>query len=331
MINNDKKEYFYCKSFQAFFMALSLIDNGKDVTIITPTKDIIKTCNLMNIEVCTFKHRSAFNIVKHIRKTKKELEQLCSKIKDGVLHFSHTQFNVYCFLLVQLFSRKNRQVVFYNFEYVYNTVKRLIFCKKFIKLLIFKNIINSYFHTNIIIKTISDTLLLGINDEFLKKNHIKIIDNKGEFYEVVLEVSKNNKLKLKPIKNLFLSENLTKNNLIEEVSFKFLNDFLASHDISVKYHPYMNEEDIFFSKEKVPSYLPAELIFNNVTNSVITVYSGALITASKFQNLKAISLLSLVKTTDNSFGIEMKKYLIENSNNRIIFPRTFEELEKYLN
>lgn len=330
MKSKNKKEYFYCNSYQAFFMALKIYKESNNITILTSKEDIIKTCKYLKIPYISFNTYSLREIVFNLKAIKNEIKDICIGIKGNVLHFSHTQFDVFCFLFVKTYTNFG-SVKFYNFEFVYDTVNRIMFNKEFVKLFMLKFIINYFFRTNIIIKTVSGKLLLGINDDFLKRNNIEIIDKNLGYYKCIFEVSKKMQLKLKTSKNLFLTQPLTMSNLFKEKSLDLLYNFLASQDISVKYHPNSNEKDIFSSKEKVPNFLPAELIFNNVSNSIIAMYSAALITASKFKNIKTISLLSLAEARNESFALEMKKYLIKESNNRIIFPETFEELEKYLN
>ena len=70
--------------------------------------------------------------------------------------------------------------------------------------------------------------------------------------------------------------------------------------------------------------------FNSIKKNVISVFSTALITASKFDHLKAISMMELVDWYHKPYKIEFKNHLIEESKNKIIFPKNFEELKELL-
>ena len=183
------KHYFYCQSYQAFFMALSLIDNGKNVTIISPTEDIIRACVLMKLKYEKIESINHIQIVKNLKRLKIKIKNLCRKIcndrTEVVLHFTHTQWDVFCFLFIDTFAKEFGEVNFYNFEYVYEVVNSPMFSFKYFKFRIIQRLINSYYNTNLVLKKISKYILLGIDDKFLMKNEIKIVDVKHKYYEII--------------------------------------------------------------------------------------------------------------------------------------------------
>lgn len=315
-------------------MALSLRLNDTDITVVTPTYDIIKTCKVLQIPYISFDYKSPVVIAKELKKTKKQVKDVCEQIKDGILHFSHTQFDVFCFLLVQEYSGKYGKVKFHNFEVEYTELKKPCLSINYARNFIIMTLINAYFKSRIILKTVSGLILLGINSKFIEKNNIELIDNKRDYYIKTLEAFKGNQLKTKDIgqiANLLLGQNFAGDGIVKSGSLKKLYDYLANQNITIKSHPYMPEERFVCNRNEVPSYLPAELFFSNIQNSVLAVHSAALITASKFKNLKSVSLVELVEWVDADFKKKVKLDLITRSENKILFPESLDELGALLN
>ena len=324
------KNYFYCNSYQAFFMALNISTEKNPVTILTSKKDIAKVCEDLELPIINLKNHSIKEIIVKSKKINTLIKSVCKTISNGCLHFSHTQFDVFCFLLINEYAKKHGLVKFYNFELVINSNERFLFTKRFFKILIFKWIINSSYKTNLIIKIINKRPLFAIDNNFFFYNKIDIIDNKTQFYNIVYRVSQKNKINVGPIEVLFLGQNLLNSTQISTPSIINLYQYLNNYNIVVKHHPYMSEEKIFESKFQVPLYLPAELLFGNVVKSVISINSVALITASRYAGIKAISLMNLLTINDLKLSTQIRELLTQESKGRIFFPNSFEELDKLL-
>ena len=104
---------------------------------------------------------------------------------------------------------------------------------------------------------------------------------------------------------------------------------------ALKVHPGMVKRGslyggLFENAAELPGYIPVELFFQFVKKFIISVLTQSLIIASKFDNLTAVSLLELVEWVNQSYKNEIKKWLLDESDNRILFPRSIFELKAVL-
>ena len=109
------------------------------------------------------------------------------------------------------------------------------------------------------------------------------------------------------------------------------------YKFAVKYHPRVLAtqkswgcDSLFQTCEEFPDYIPAELLLNNVRKNVISISSVSLISASRLDYLRAVSLLEMVQWKSQSYKEEIKSWLIKESDNKIVFVKTYEELNQLL-
>ena len=180
---------------------------------------------------------------------------------------------------------------------------------------------------------------LGIDDNYFKKYNIEQYKPNQSSEDLLFESIEAYKKEKDPFECLIIGD-ADLNNIINLNSLEklFKNILELSIDFAYKKHPaplgrseidkkYYN---IFKDCKELPEYEPVELFFSNDNGSVLSVYSGALITASKFSNLNTISLLELVKWKSEKNKNEVKKILMDASNNKILFPKNYEELKDLL-
>lgn len=321
-------EYFWCGSFQSFFMALSLKDTGKSITIISPNSSVVKTCKLMGIPFLSVSSYSANDLIFDFLRIKKNINNIQDSLEKTRLYFSHTQYDVFCFIFVKYFSRRGK-VIFFNFELEYEEVNRFVAKYRYLKFIVKKMLINLIYGTNIIIKRNGDFYILSINNAFIKKNNIEVVDNKSVFFNIIINVVRNNQIKSNNSDILFLYDDYQY--VVTEDSLDRLYRHLRDYDISIKSHPHCKDVNpILSAKYKFPNYIPVEFLIDNINRAVLSICSAALVPATKFSNLKVVSLLNLVDWKQKDYKNTIKKYLIESSNNMIYFPSEFSELEKFL-
>lgn len=322
--------FFYCRSFQAFFSALTLRAKGEEVIILSMTEDIIKTCELLKIPYIPVRSYRLNDILKNHDQTVQEIKRIAGLIEKGSLHFSHTQFDVFCFLLVAYASDFAKvDIYFHNFEYQYNKSKPRM-TREWLYMAYAKVIIRSRYKVRLMIKEIANVTMLGIDDRFIKKHRINTIDDKDSYYNSIFEVFKKMQLPIEPMRNLYLGLDYgVIQRIVHLVKYKELETVLMGSDIAVKHHPYFNSARLEFERE-IPSHLPAELLFSSVQNAVISLHSAALITASRFPEIKAISLLELVPFVDEGFKQNIKRDLAKKSEGKILFPSNLDELTDML-
>lgn len=321
-------EYFWCGSFQSFFMALSLKDSGKNITVISPNSSVIETCKLMKVPFLSINLFSVNDLIINFFKIKKNINNIQSSLEKTKLYFSHTQYDVFCFLFVKSYLQRG-EVVFFNFELEYEAVKKIVLKLSYLKIFIKRQLINLLYRINIIIKRNGDFYILSINDAFIKKNNIEVVNNKSDFFNIISNVVLNNQIKINNSDILFLYDDYQY--VITEDSLERLYLHLNNYKISIKRHPLCKDVNpILSAKYQFPSYIPVEFLIGNINRTVLSICSAALIPATKFSNLKIVSLLNLVDWNQEDYKNTIREYLIKSSNNMIFFPSEFSELEKFL-
>jgi hypothetical protein len=113
----------------------------------------------------------------------------------------------------------------------------------------------------------------------------------------------------------------------KHLQFIYKRLFEAGLDIKIKYHPPEKRDELIKNDiEGYPTEIPGEFLLKNVKSNVVSLYSLSLITASFFENLKAISLLEIVKWKDQELIRKHRRWLEEESCGQIIFPKSVDEL-----
>ena len=329
------KNYVYAKSYIGIHLLLYLKSCDKKVILITPRDDMIRFCNKVKINYVRVKEFKRQDYILKNHKVKYEINRIANIIKNHNLHFSHIQVDTFCFLLVKQLSTKC-PITFYPIEQVYESDKiQFKNIKDFIiKYIVITNFLLIRVLYNIRIEIIykSNSIINGIRENFFKKNNIKIYKFDKNFEYIKDDLIRMHQVKLFKCKNLFITQNLhVMDNIIEHGSIKKLYEFLSQEDIVVKLHPNFNEKNMLIEKDEFPLYIPAEFLYSNVENSVISIYSLVLISACKFPGIKSISLLHLVDWVDKKWKDEIESYWREKSDNMILFPSSYKELHDILN
>ena len=337
--------YVYCASHLPLLFALSLKNQGKKISVITFSEDVIKYCTDENIDFIKLEYiRPTVSSLHKIFKLKKMLNDVLEQMKcgeDDCLFLTGTMKGYDSFYLAKELSKKGWKI--------YNTDPAGIEFKKF-KSEGYKPIFIRGTILRIAFKLILDLDLkhytgrgvpfIGVDNKFLEKYNIVDYPLDYTHEELIIDVAKNIKSSYKICENLIIDQG-SFGDILKPGSIKNLYKSLL--DIPVKYtfkkHPGPTAKDslsdiatidLFKNCDEVPRYIPVELLFNNIQNSIISVFSAPLITASHFKHLKSISLIELVEFNDASYKEKVKNNLIEKSNNKILFPTSFEELKNIL-
>lgn len=322
--------YFYCQSYQAFNMALSL-SLSERVVVITSVDNIIKACNFLGLEFIVHRKFTINDYVLNSKLVKNEIKILVNKIADNEFHFSHTQFAVFNFILVKALNDTGRKTVFHNFEFVYNAPSFKAWRNvNFIRLqtyLLLLNLLYGKFLT-IRMSTVS-SFMLSLKIDYISKSCYKVIDNKMDYYDITLKMFKDFKFEYPEIKNLFIAQTFNNELFFNSDKINELLPILNDPSISIKNHPKLGKIKELNNCIELPDFLPVELFFQKVTNCIISIHSSSLITASKLNNAKTVSLLDIVKTSD-PFLDQAKNDLKLKSNNSILFPKNIAQLKPIL-
>lgn len=321
--------YFYCQSYQAFNIALAM--NAKEeVIIITSSENIIRGCKFLNVKHIVHAPFSPVAMLKQKKLVKHSVNQLIEQIKGHELHFSHTQYAVFSFYLVQNYMLEGGAVVFHDFEFVYKKSKADITNKYYLVAIIQMQVLKLLYGIALELRvTAKNTYVISLKNSFIEKAVSRVIKEANNYYDITLSLFKNIQIPFDNFDNLFIAQTFSNTNFFNEEKINMLMPILNHANVTVKLHPKLNEADAFTNCNYIPTFLPVELFFNKVNKNVISVSSASLITASRFSNICAISLIDLVGN-DDGFITEIKNWLIEKSERRILFPKTFSELNLML-
>lgn len=322
-------KYFYCQSYQAFNMAIAM-NLGEKIIVITASKNILKACEFLKITYVEHEAVSLSQIVKERRKVNKELNRISELIKDAELHYSHTQFAVFCFLLVDKHRKKGNDTVFHNLEYVYSKPNMSsVFNKNYLFTKFYQTIIKNSYHLPLEVRMSSkDSYMISLRNEYNNASS-KVIDNKLEYYDLTLNMFQNISFEYENVENLFIAQTFSNEAFFDKVKIMELLPVINSSKVAVKNHPKLGRVEGLEKGKELPDFLPVEMFFQKVTRNIISFHSASLITASKFKDVNTISLLDIVKTKD-PFMTRIKEDLILKSGNKILFPKSINEFKEML-
>lgn len=331
MQKDDNTVFVYANSYYGIFVGLYMKSLGYKVILLTYTDNIKKACNALELNYISIAFFTNKDFIFNSKAVSKEIKRLTDVVGKKQFHFSHRQFDILCFLLTdRLKTRSN--VYFHPIENLFldsfSKMKRLI-KKRFYIHLIIKLFINIKWNLKLKIIVYPNMVLLGLNNAFFNSGINKINYNQS-FGSLKKQLIIQNQIKSEPCVNLFVTQpyktigaisGTSVYNLISEINN-------CGIDITFKYHP--RDSNRANKREFYPSYLPVELLYTNVKNSVISVYSTSLIHACEHSHIIAISILDMIKWNDQSYREEMRAFLKKESNNNIYFPTSLEELKDLL-
>lgn len=323
-------KYFYCQSYQAFNLALAM-NLDEEVTVITSVQNIVKACKFLKVKCVEHKLFGTNRMIRNKKDVDDEINYLIKIIQDDELHFSHTQFAIFCFYLVKKINDKKGKTIFHNFEFVYSQISlKSIFNKNYIfkklKQLYIKNKCNLPIEVR---TSTNNSYMLSFPLSYINRSCSEIIDDKGTYYETTLKMFKNIEFNYPEIENLFIAQTFTNEDLFKEDRINQLFPVINSKRISIKHHPKLGKVKGLEKCKVLPDFLPVELFFQKVTKNIFSFHSASLITASKFDNVTTLSLLNIVRT-DDSFLDEMKKDMISKSDGKILFIDSVNKLKEVL-
>ena len=336
--------YVFCPSYASVFFALHLKNSGKGMKIITDNISVKKYCRTADIECIYFDYVSVpITVFYKIFILKSRIDNLIKKIgikKGDNFYLSDNSFTINGFYLAKEWSKKGN-VYFNNLGRSFNIYKENKYLNlSFLARTSLRYLFRIFMGLDLIFLEVNSAPVFGINDKFLVKNKIKKISLNKNLKELQLDAMRKSHIKQKEYDNLIITEGSV-SGIVNDDSVKnmYKNLLKLPLKFAVKHHPRVIKSeksgDIFEKKllidcEEFPDYIPVELVFNNIRKNIISIFSTSLIPASQLEHVKAISLLELVEWNNPSYKKEVKTWLTNESNNRIIFVKSFEELSKLL-
>lgn len=323
------KKYFYCQSYQIFNLALRYrMDH--DVTVITGAPNIIKACDYLNVSCIKHPEFLGLDFIKKFRQVNSEIDKILKITGNYEIHFSHTQYAIFCFILITAAVKKGRKVIFHDFEFLYNRVDRIPLNKRNSLLLLIYLCMKMRYKIPVQLgMSTPGTYMICLQMNFVDKN-INIIRDKNIYYNETLQLFQNIELTTIDIQNLFIAQTFNDDAFFDKNKINEVLRVLNSPDVCIKMHPKIKNNNELKQCKELPDFIPVEYFFKSVKSLVISFHSASLITASKFEKIKVISLLDIVGKK-NEFIAKVRNDLITKSNNRIIFPQDITELQLLLN
>jgi len=344
--------YVFCGAYRHLFFALYLKKIGSDIKIVTYNNDIKNFCDYSKIDCIYFDSLTLdLESFYKIKSLKKRLDKIIDEIKFNKNDNFYVLSNVFGyqkFYLATKFAKvgkvyyKNSEREFkkYRFDigdlFKKNILKHFLFWGKFFMKYLFKIALC----LDIVFFEINESPVYGFDEKFFKKHNIRKIIPEKNYDELISEVVKNSNILKRKYDNIIIDDGSTKDIIKYDSISKIYTKILdLSIDLSFKNHPgqtNINRSGDFFSKkkfkdiEKLPSYIPIELLFNNIKRNAISIFSVSLISAARIKHLKAVSLLELVDWKNKSYKKEMKNYLKKASKNKIFFPESINELKEII-
>ena len=324
----------YARSYIGVFLALYLRSKSMDVLVVTSSEDVVRFCIDAQMRYLKIKRFSPQQFVCAPWKVKGEIARVIDAIQGLDLHFTHRQFDIFCFLLMSRYA-KMAKVYFYPIEFVYiservGLLPIRLFLKK-IRMQLIKLGVRALYNVDLKVINKTGLLLLAFDNNFLKKYGIIIHTFEKDFESIKTELLLANQIELFPSKNLFVSQNLENfPQIVSRESVLAMYDQLMDFDLSVKLHPNMNEKNLFQNAKKYPGHLPAEMIFTNISNAIVSVHSTVLVAAARFPGIKAVSLLHFLDWSNPGFKQDMEDFLRKESGDAVYFPKTYHELAALL-
>jgi len=333
--------YIFCPSYQPLFFALYLKDLRKEVTVITYNEGVRQFCTHTKIKHIHFEllRPGILDFFKVVI-LKKRLDHVIKKIdfsEEDNFYLLGREIAYEGFYLAKELSKRGT-AYFRNASREYEIYGGK-FSRVFLEMLAIKYLFKMFLGLDLIFYETYGNPRFGINDKFLEKNRVATIDKDRDFDELILDIARKSNIYQKKNDNLIASDGMLYeaefNSLVSV--YKYLSNLplafvIKKHPNQLKRESQIDEvfEEYYGNCEEIPGYIPIELVLNSIRKNVISVCSAALIVASQMEHLKAISLLELVEWHNQRYKNEVKNYLKESSNNRIIFVNDFEELRKLL-
>ncbi|MBI2860213.1 MAG: hypothetical protein HYX91_01745 [Chloroflexi bacterium] len=333
--------YVFCPSYGALFFALHLRNSGREASVITDNPGIRKYCRHAGISCIYFDYINIPALRPHRAFTVRRrmdgiVKQIGVKSAD-VFYLLDNTIDISAFYLARKWSKKGK--VYFNvlgrkFP-PYRAEKRLSL--SFVARHGLRYWLKVFLGLDLVFLELHRSPAFGIDGKFLEKNKIATLPLDRSLAELQWEAMQKGGVDLGRRDNLISSDGSLAG-IIEQDSLTetYKSVLKLPHQFAAKHHPQIANrhpdeyEKVFSHLPELPHYIPVELVLGNVTRSVISVFSTSLVSASRLERLKAISLLDMVRWHDPSYREEIRAWLKKESQDRIIFVKSLEELDKLL-
>jgi len=355
--------YFFVNSYFQLYHALDLgFNNEQKVTIITRNIAIEKFCRHINNKVIWYNQSpkyATFKVhkeLKHLIIIKSEVKEFIESINfnmDDTIIYPSKYFHIYqagrdSYLLKIIsnvanvhFSELIDRSKFIETSLSHIKIKMVRMRVRYLKLLYYMvfGVKFSYYKIDSE-NNVYKKIYLRLNNENIGADNIALPNYNHDPMEVINNIiNKYDNFISERYDHLIIYEGdgeVSKNLSISSLEDLYRYLFSRINSFGIKRSPKVlkglnNQLDIDIEKNYncLPAYIPSELLLKNINKSVISISSATLINASRYKNLKLVSLLELVSWHDQNRKIGQKNFLLKNGKN-ILFPKNYDELIQLL-
>jgi len=268
----------------------------------------------------------------NVPKVTRYIRSVIQELRDGELFFSHTQFDLLCFIFV--FSVPSRiKIRYLNIERQYPVVEKTEVNIRYVKYAVVRSLLSRFYPIDLVVKKIGEVYVLGLDEKNIIHigSGITLFDAKETFREQIGEVIKSVTIPSINVDSVWIHQGLER--FIDAVDLKSFYDQLNEIDFAVKLHPGASHdegEQLFRNKQQLPKHIPIELLSNSVNKNIMSVSSQALVLMSKYFHGNVISLIDMVQWKDLEYKRVQKELLLHNTEGKILFPQNINELKNIL-
>ena len=308
-------------------LTMILSNKNKTFLILVDQDCFVKLFNFLNLpNVILIKTKNPS--IKELNITKKKLLEQIRKYNISKIYFFHNEFGDISNWLIHKLSPK---VQIYHGEIYKSLPYPIKYNLKGLKLKIRYQLL---YQTNIDPQYNGNRFIPSLSHLFFKINNINNIKCENNFELISKYI--NDKLNIQQNRILLLTGSVVSSQQVDAQTYKKYMDniitAIGEKNILSKCHPRFND---LFGKEcelqQIPSYIPANLILNNF--ECFIGYNSTLLVEAAAAGKKAISLIDLIPPLDSHIPQGWHSFFQNrlNNNTTIFFPRTIQDLLKYIN
>jgi len=354
-------DYVLALAYRELIFGLHLRDSGREVTVVTYSDDVKEYCASVRMPCLYFKPTrirfglhimspvnlarqvaGAINQAKTLRKILDDLIQRMGFAEGDSFYLLGNAIAYEGFYLAKELAAKGTGAVYFR-DILGRRLKvyRPRLSRRYLQALIVAAALRVFLGLQVMFYETNTVPRYGIDDRFFRRHDIAKMEDGQDFDEVLLDVAKKAEPGQEMYDNLILGEGDSSATIITYDSLRKVYRWLTSQpaEFAFKRHPQRTGDrtridalyDEFFQQyDELPRHVPVELLFNSIRRNVISVMSFGLIAASKFDHLRAISLLDLAEWHSEAYKEEMRNVLATKSEDRIIFVSSLDQLRLML-
>ncbi|MGV8058413.1 MAG: hypothetical protein AB2L12_10375 [Smithellaceae bacterium] len=355
-INSSDKFYFTCSSYGFISPILSLIDKiiskSSDINIIVMDEQMdlfwrqlitnrSLEWNLIYINTkLPGRYRNVLSWLKIKPAIKKLFEDNFKAVRNSHFFCCGHVSDLILFSLVKLLAKQNNIVflnIFYSDTYICYSLKSLLLL---VHTWLFYDI-----DVSIRCSVINKSPQIYLSELFFKKINAQLYEFKyhydpsllQKYYPIPTSYTSDKKIMWLDDDSCIYERKMQSHSLTCLKAIKSIVDSnFANNEVLYKRHPSQEFHSkgfaaIYSDYLELPSFINADFVISNPNiKFILGGFSAVLCTAAKNSNIKAISYVKMIPFEDQNFTRHMVEYWMKESDQKILFPDSLEELKNMI-